>query len=214
MPRKEIIGDATLLLGDCREIMAAWPPCFRFDAVITDPVWPKHGGMFGNVDAFALFREAAALFEPHCEREVVVMRNDQDPRLLAALDKPFLQAMWMRYAAVGYLGRFMTGNELAYAYGDWPPSVPGRRVLPAMAPVEAKPVKNGHPCPRSPLHARFLVANWSDEVVVDPFMGSGTTGVACAALGRKFLGIEIHEPYFDMACQAIQDAYRQARMFA
>jgi site-specific DNA-methyltransferase (adenine-specific) len=45
-------------------------------------------------------------------------------------------------------------------------------------------------------------------------MGSGTTGVACAKLGRKFIGIEIHEPYFDIACRRIEEAYRQPRLFA
>jgi len=50
--------------------------------------------------------------------------------------------------------------------------------------------------------------------VVDPFMGSGTTGVACMNLGRKFIGIEIEERYFDIACRRIEDAQRQVRMFA
>jgi site-specific DNA-methyltransferase (adenine-specific)/modification methylase len=49
--------------------------------------------------------------------------------------------------------------------------------------------------------------------VLDPFMGSGTTGVACARLGRRFIGIEIHEPYFDIACRRIEEAQRQADMF-
>lgn len=45
-----------------------------------------------------------------------------------------------------------------------------------------------------------------DGTVLDPFMGSGTTGVACAKLGRKFIGVEIHEPYFRIACRRIADA--------
>ena len=51
-------------------------------------------------------------------------------------------------------------------------------------------------------------------LVLDPFMGSGTTGVACANLGRKFIGIEIEPKYFDIACERITNAYRQTRMFA
>ena len=51
-------------------------------------------------------------------------------------------------------------------------------------------------------------------IILDPFMGSGTTGVACAQLGRKFIGIEIEERYFDIACERIDNAYRQQRMFA
>jgi DNA modification methylase len=49
--------------------------------------------------------------------------------------------------------------------------------------------------------------------VLDPFMGSGTTGVACANLGRKFIGIEIEPKYYDIACRRIADAYRQKRLF-
>lgn len=49
--------------------------------------------------------------------------------------------------------------------------------------------------------------------VLDPFMGSGTTGVACAKLGRKFIGIEIEPKYFDIACKRIEQAYKQPDFF-
>ena len=51
------------------------------------------------------------------------------------------------------------------------------------------------------------------SIVSDPFMGSGTTGVACAKLGRRFIGIEIERRYFDIACQRIEEAYAQPDMF-
>ena len=51
------------------------------------------------------------------------------------------------------------------------------------------------------------------KTILDPFMGSGTTGVACAKLGRKFIGIEIEPKYFDIACKSIEDAYKQADLF-
>lgn len=47
------------------------------------------------------------------------------------------------------------------------------------------------------------------HTIIDPFMGSGTTGVACLKLGRKFIGIEIDEGYFDIACRRIEKAYAQ-----
>ena len=50
-------------------------------------------------------------------------------------------------------------------------------------------------------------------MVLDPFMGSGTTGVACVKLGRKFIGIELEPSYFDIACRRIEEAYRQPDMF-
>ena len=49
--------------------------------------------------------------------------------------------------------------------------------------------------------------------ILDSFMGSGTTGVACARLGRRFIGVEIEEKYFDIACRRIEAEYRQPRLF-
>jgi site-specific DNA-methyltransferase (adenine-specific) len=51
------------------------------------------------------------------------------------------------------------------------------------------------------------------ETILDPFAGSGTTGVACAKLGRKFIGIELDPGYFDIACKRIEDAYKQPDLF-
>ncbi len=51
------------------------------------------------------------------------------------------------------------------------------------------------------------------QTILDPFMGSGTTGVACAKLGRKFIGIEIEPKYFDIACKRIDEAYKQGDFF-
>lgn len=52
------------------------------------------------------------------------------------------------------------------------------------------------------------------ETILDPFMGSGTTGVACARMGRKFIGIELDEKYFNVACDRVKRAYDQADLFA
>src|SRR5690606_28959461 len=51
------------------------------------------------------------------------------------------------------------------------------------------------------------------QTILDPFMGSGTTGVACVKMGRKFIGIEIDEGYFEIACERIRKAYAQPDMF-
>jgi DNA modification methylase len=50
-------------------------------------------------------------------------------------------------------------------------------------------------------------------IILDPFMGSGTTGVAAVKLGRKFIGIEIEPKYFDIACRRISEALKQPDMF-
>eukprot|EP00873_Tetraselmis_striata_P020733 jgi/Tetstr1/440997/TSEL_029265.t1 len=75
---------------------------------------------------------------------------------------------------------------------------------------------SGHPTEKPvPLMAEY-VRNSSapGEIVLDPFMGSGTTGVAAAQLGRRFIGIELDEGYFDIACQRISSAYSHPDMFA
>jgi DNA modification methylase len=52
------------------------------------------------------------------------------------------------------------------------------------------------------------------ETVLDPFMGSGTTGVACLKLGRRFIGVEKRREYYDIACRRIEDVQRQGYLFA
>ena len=70
-----------------------------------------------------------------------------------------------------------------------------------------------------PTQKPVAVMEWSmgwlpdKESVLDPFMGSGTTGVACVNLGRKFTGIEMDPKYFDIACKRIEEAYKQPRLF-
>ena len=74
----------------------------------------------------------------------------------------------------------------------------------------------GHPTQKPLKLLMDWVTKFTDpgELVLDPFMGSGTCGVACAKLGRKFIGIEKRADYFDLACRRISEAHRQADMFA
>jgi DNA modification methylase len=72
-------------------------------------------------------------------------------------------------------------------------------------------VVEGHPCPR-PLHqVSHVIEQWviPDGVAIDPFMGSGTTGVACVKTGRKFIGIELDRGYFDIAVKRIEKALQE-----
>ena len=75
--------------------------------------------------------------------------------------------------------------------------------------------KIDHPCPKPVSWMRWAVNRGSriGETILDPFMGSGTTGVAALKLGRKFVGIEIEPKYFDIACRRIEEATRQPDMF-
>jgi DNA modification methylase len=74
----------------------------------------------------------------------------------------------------------------------------------------------GHPTPHNEIGTRWVVESIScdEAVVLDPFMGSGTTGGACPKTGRQFIGIEIEPKYYEIACKRIENAQRQLRMFA
>lgn len=77
------------------------------------------------------------------------------------------------------------------------------------------PADDDHPTPKPwQLAAHFIrLHTLPGHSVLDPFMGSGTTGVACARLGRRFIGVEIDERYFDIACRRIEEAQRQSDLF-
>ena len=74
--------------------------------------------------------------------------------------------------------------------------------------------KKQHPTQKPLALIQWCIEKIPDaETILDPFMGSGTTGVACVKLGRKFIGIEIDEGYFDIACKRIEDAVSRPDMF-
>ena len=74
---------------------------------------------------------------------------------------------------------------------------------------------SSHPTQKPVALMRHIIkaSSRNSSTILDPFMGSGTTGVACVKLGRRFIGIEIDEGYFDIACKRIEEAYRQPDMF-
>jgi site-specific DNA-methyltransferase (adenine-specific) len=203
------MANVKLYLGDSRDILTTIGPV---DTVITDPVWPNApADMFPDVaDAAGLLADCLKKIE--AKRIVIVLRGDSDPRFLQAVPArwPFFRVQLLPYVMPGYIGRKLGGDELAYCFGEPLPSAPGRRVIPGRAPA-AQPVHrkaNGHPCSRALIHFEWLVNWWSlpGETVVDPFMGSGTTGVACVHQQRNFIGIEINENWFSVAEKHISEA--------
>jgi site-specific DNA-methyltransferase (adenine-specific) len=77
------------------------------------------------------------------------------------------------------------------------------------------PTSNGHPAPMPYTMAHDQILSWSNsgQTILDPFMGSGTTLVACAKMGRKGIGIELDPDYFEIACKRVEEAYNQPDMF-
>lgn len=212
--QKEQIGDATLYCGDCMEIL---PTLDKVDAVITDPVWPNNTiPEFSEFDPAALIGNAMGILRGRTDRAAFHLGCDSDPGVLAGVGMPFFRVCWLRYARPHYKGRLLYGADVAYLYGVPPKSYPGAHVISGeTCKTDSKGRITEHPCERSEQHVEWLVGKWSvaGETVIDPFMGSGTTGVACAKLGRKFIGIEINEKYFDIAAERITAAYAQGRLF-
>lgn len=207
-----------MYLGDCREVM---PQIGAYEAIVTDPVWPNvpdHADIQGKERPDALFEEFCGLLPRGLRQLVIVLRNDSDPRMLRHVPGflPFQQVTWLQYVMPGYLGRVLGGNECGYVFGTPVKRVEHRVVIPSVSP-KAQPgdrPPNGHPMSRALIHQEWLVNWFSDvgETVLDPFMGSGTTGIACYRHGRRFIGIEIDERYFDIACRRLEADMRQQRL--
>jgi len=198
------IGDATLYHGDCLDIL---PTLGRVDAVITDP---PYGVEFRN-EAWDKEVPPIAIALPSMFGRVAIIMGTT---AAWQFPQPKWVACWARPASSSRskVGGFSHWSPILL-YGDIKMSVDFRSWH---AIANAYKHDIGHPSPKPECVMRWLVTDIakSGETVLDPFMGSGTTGVACANLGRKFIGIEIEERYFQIACERIDNAYRQARMFA
>ena len=201
-----VIGNATLYLGDCLEILPTLP---KVDAVVTDPPYGigMHGGRVGK-----------AVYEIHSEWDA----SPADVSPLLSLGVPSViwggnyfkvppSRCWLVWDKETQGVTTFADCELAWTNLDR--SVRMIRHLwsgPYMLVKEAR----DHPTQKPVRVMQWSLGFVDGDVVLDPFMGSGTTGVACMNLGRKFIGIEIEPKYFDIACKRIEDAQRQGRLFA
>jgi DNA modification methylase len=193
------IGDATLYLGDCREIL---PTLGKVDAVVTDPPYPNGAGHFDDAVVAA---------------QQVLRRADGPDHILSFWTEIETPPAPLPLVAVHVWHRTNTNRPDNYE-PIFEFCSDGRkrssRVLPycVISPGLTGIVASGHPTEKHVGLMEELVKR-TRGVVCDPFMGSGTTGVACARLGRKFIGIEIEPRYFDIACRRIEEAQRQGRLF-
>ena len=220
-----IIGDATLYLGDCRDIL---PTLGRVDAVVTDPPYgvnfkgsaTRHGTDEAN--GYASFEDTpeniasvvvpAIIFAIAKADRAAITPGIRNARLYPAPDGEGV--IWYPSGANRGPWGFVTHQPIFY-YGKCPYLSTGQGSMPTgFQSVEAAE-DNGHPCPKPIRQMSWIVrrATKAGDLVLDPFMGSGTTGVACAKLGRKFIGIEIEPKYFDIACRRIEQAYAQPDLF-
>ena len=229
------IGDATLYHGDCLEIL---PTLDKVDAVVTDPPYginTKSDGQ-GKLNPWADLCNAAFWYTQWLGlcRDLLEgkLKQGNGPlwtflnwRSMVTFQKASCDLGWSiesmlvwdkqwigpggprglrpsyELVALFIAGNFAIADRGLYDIQRWKWS-------------SIKP--NGHPAEKPIKGLEWLVGHSTDRAshtVMDPFMGSGTTGVACANLGRKFIGIEIEKRYFKIACERIDAAYAQGRLF-
>lgn len=199
--RKEVIGDCTLYLGDCMEVM---PILHKVDAVVTDPPYGIGKKMGGGTWSYK---------EEMSKWDLVADQKWIDKIL--SFNKPSIiwggnyfitppSRCWLVWRKPYFPS--MADCELAYCSFD------------ANARVWEGNRSEGdkqHPTQKPIGVMKWCITHLPDDanLILDPFMGSGTTGVACAEMGRKFIGIELEEEYFEISCKRIEEAYRQGDLF-
>ncbi len=229
--KPEIIGDATLYLGDCLEIL---PTLDKVDAVVTDPPYGvKFKGRAGVHEEITNDHKGFNV-SPYIAVALKVLRRGRHIYVFGPLDiskLPLCSAAEIIWDKENFgLGDLTlpwgpSHEKITFAvyetskvnrekgFGKLSARLRRGSVIRCLRPHSVR--ANVHPTEKPVEVIQQLVESSSiiGETILDPFMGSGTTGVVCAKLGRKFIGIEIEPKYFDIACQRIQKAYDQPDLF-
>ena len=224
MSRIETIGNATLYLADCRDVLPKLP---KVDAVITDIPYGevnRESSGLRNLDKGAADVESCSLAEVLAllrlgQSAYVWCGTEQVSELRAGLvDAGYSTRLgvWEKSNPSPMNGQYLWLSALeCCVYGKQAGAYFAEFCKP---PVWRGPTaeKEDHPTPKPVwlMERQILASVTPGGVVLDGFMGSGTTGVACANLGRSFIGIEREPKYFDIACRRIEDAQRQGRLIA
>lgn len=217
--REEIIGSCRLINADCREVLPLLP---KVDAVVTDPpygmAWDTDSSRFsggervnrtkrsGGRSDWGSVKGDAEKFDPSpwLEFPQVILWgcNHYAQRLPVGTT-----LVWLKRFDAAF-GSFLSDAEIAWMKGGH--GVYCRRDL-SMNHATGT-MQRVHPT-QKPVGLMQWCIEKTTGVVLDPFMGSGTTGVACVKLGRRFIGVEIEPKYFDIACRRIEVATRQPDLF-
>lgn len=202
------IGDATLYLGDCVDIL---PTLDKVDAVITDPPYGmgevlkdkggRWAGLYTEQNGFAWDKTAPeiVLTFPSIAQKVIIWGGN-------FFDLPVSKS-WLVWNKI--IRNFSSSVcELAWTNLDKP--INAFDYSHGQLAIEGKQ----HPTQKPlPLMIWCIEQAGNPNIILDPFMGSGTTGVAAIQMGRKFIGIEREPKYFEIACKRIEQATKQDDMF-
>lgn len=214
---KTVIGNATLYRADCFDVL---PELRDIGAVVTDPPYGIGFKYRSYDDAPEKYHDLMVRLIP----QLVRITNDGP---CFVWQSPLLADQWHRYFPKGY--RIVAACKIPFARSDkpnclsWDPVIfwSGRSRLHHELPrdwhvADLRPwdgYKGGNPvpCPRPLEQVRYFCDAVKADSILDPFMGSGTTGVAAVLAGKRFIGIERDPVYFQYACQRIQKAWEAAK---
>ena len=210
--REERIGDCRLILGDCLEVM---PTLGKVDAVITDPPYgigadkaaAKNKGKRGWTDYgmsdWDAERPSAAVFAEclRISQSQIIWGGNYFTDFLPPKMRWLIWDKGQRNFSLADFEMAWTSQDKAARAFDYPR---------ALALQDGKQ----HPTQKPVALMQWCLGFLPDaDTILDPFMGSGTTLVACAKLGRKGIGIELDPDYFAIACKRVDEAYRQPDLF-
>lgn len=206
------IGDCQLYLGDCREVLASLP---KVDAVVTDPPYGigkdgqkrttgRHGGRKAyDFLGWDCIRPEGDLFAALVDvsEDQIIWGGNYFADFLAPRGK---WLVWDKGQRIN-----QSDGELAYTSMDGALRIFEQNRVAIMLDGAEHPTQK----PVELMKWCILQLPSTAKTILDPFMGSGSTGVAAVKVGRKFIGIEREPSYFDIACRRIEQAYAQPDMF-
>jgi 16S rRNA G966 N2-methylase RsmD len=221
--REEIIGDCRLINADCLDVM---PTLNKIDAVVTDPPYGINIGGAGSIGGAGKITQAHE-YGKHTWDEMGL--SAEQWLVISALAPHWIVwggnhlsdvlgpsagvLVWDKKCQDGWNDTF---SEMEIAWTNVLMRAKGFRHLWAGA---LRASEQGHNVREHPTQKPVALLEWcisflpGGRSILDPFMGSGTTGVACVKTGRRFIGIEKEAAYFDIACRRIEEAYRQGDLF-
>jgi site-specific DNA-methyltransferase (adenine-specific) len=249
--RKEVIGDATLYLGDCMEVMTTLG---KVDAVVTDP---PYGTTQCTWDSVLCLKDMWNCLNNNCRQDTPVILFAQTPfdKVLGSSNIEMLKYEWIweKTAATGHLNAKkmpMKAHENILVFYESLPTYNPKKTT-GHKPTNSYTKRKGdgdcygktavvsgggeterfprsiikfssdkqkeslHPTQKPVSLMMYLVETYTNtaDTVLDFTMGSGTTGVACLQMRRKFIGIEKDPEYFEIACERIKRENDQLKLF-
>ena len=191
------IGNATLYLGDCAEIL---PTLGQFDALLTDPPYPDW-----LTEEYKYFDGLLEQFKKYDCQQLIFWTIKQDFPLDWCA-----RHIWDKKTGCASEYEFIYERNGGKNFKVFRQYLINSDVAAKFNGEEWTGHKSQKPIKLMQILVEYLKIN---QTILDPFMGSGSTGVACAKMGKNFIGIEQEPKYFDMACKRIELAYAQPDMF-